>query len=450
MIDKAHADTRLDNVYRKVENIYQKNKKKIISPRTATTTTQLNSQPTSCSPPPLPLAGNYAKHSVDRRDKHYKLLRTQFKHIQQELKHSNAQATNAQTQLDKTKLQLQTASEKIAELHTTLSTTLEEYHSLLADNEQLMNVIGDMEKELHSQESLINDKETEFSIVTKEGRRYLNSVRTLYYNLMTIGIPPAKIIDVIRAVISKLCLSLDISTLQLPKKSCANYMRMGEMPTVEILTTVREGHINSDGTTLNMRKLVGSAINGTVMAVNEVSDGTSETMLKDSDKVLTRLRDMANKLQIPNANSINWGLIVSSTSDGASTQTKFNRLLQELRERDQNKFGPANESLKELVVNKCGMHLGVNLRKAQNAGILEHDKNTTTDDFEVTQVDSADQASQSSKREYAPIDSFVHAFCKLLGPVGTPEYGQGVKFRDFLSGMLDKSKSSGDTAWAEY
>ena len=111
-----------------------------------------------------------------------------------------------------------------------------------------------------------------------------------------------------------------------------------------------------------MKKLVGSSVSGTVLGVQEVSDGTSETMIKELDRQLTRLRHLAQELEIPNAKSINWTLIVSSTSDGAATQTKFNKLLEELRARDEQQFGSANSSFKEAIVNKCGMHLGVNLR----------------------------------------------------------------------------------------
>ena len=129
-----------------------------------------------------------------------------------------------------------------------------------------------------------------------------------------------------------------------------------------------------NGTTFNMRKLIGSSKSGTVLGAQEVSDGRAETMLQELDKQLSKLRQTANELQIPNANSINWTLILSSTSDGAATQTKFNRLLQELRNRDENQFGPENSELKEIVTNKCGMHLGVNLRKAQNSGIQDYER----------------------------------------------------------------------------
>ena len=74
------------------------------------------------------------------------------------------------------------------------------------------------------------------------------------------GITPDKTIQIIRSVISNLCPNIDITNLTLPQKSCASYMRIAEMSTLSNihkacnLTTTDKGHINSDGTTLNMKK----------------------------------------------------------------------------------------------------------------------------------------------------------------------------------------------------
>ena len=53
--------------------------------------------------------------------------------------------------------------------------------------------------------------------------------------------------------------------------------------------------------TLNMKKIVGSSINGVIMGVQEVVDGLSETMIKEIDKQLTKLRTLANEFNLPNA-----------------------------------------------------------------------------------------------------------------------------------------------------
>ena len=74
------------------------------------------------------------------------------------------------------------------------------------------------------------------------------------------------------------------------------------MPTIsdvhktECLANTDLGHINSNGTTLQLRKLIGSYVSGIVMGVQEDSDGTSETMITEIDRQLTRLRLLANEL----------------------------------------------------------------------------------------------------------------------------------------------------------
>ena len=104
--------------------------------------------------------------------------------------------------------------------------------------------------------------------------------------------------------------------------------------------------------------------------------------------------------------------VQSSTSDGAATQSKLNRLLQE--EKDEG----------ELVENKCAMHLGANIRTAQVAGIQQYNNEGKQDRYEG--------------------DSFVHAAAKLIGQHGVPEYGQGGKFKIFLMSKLKGSNELND------
>ncbi len=86
--------------------------------------------------------------------------------------------------------------------------------------------------------------------------------------------------------------------------------------------------------------------------------------MSDIEKELAKLRQTAHQLKLPNADSINWTLFASSSSDSASTQKKVNRLIQDRKEADEEKYGPIKEGGVELVRNFCAMHLGVNLRKA--------------------------------------------------------------------------------------
>ena len=57
-----------------------------------------------------------------------------------------------------------------------------------------------------------------------------------------------------------------------------------------------------------------------VVSVNELADGTAQSIINDVSKELQKLQETAYALNIPNANQINWTLFTSSTSDCASTQ----------------------------------------------------------------------------------------------------------------------------------
>ena len=183
-------------------------------------------------------------------------------------------------------------------------------------------------------------------------------------------------------------------------------------------------HLNTDGTTKCQKKIEGAALNGMVLSVNEVPDGSADSMIDDISREFKKLRDIAHALRLPNADKINWTLIASSSSDSASTQKRFNKLLEEERARDAERFGEACPEVLELVENFCSMHLGVNLRKAFLDGIrcVTH---TATD----------------SCRDRYTVDTVIHEFCKLIGKHGVPEYGLGVlAFPDFLKQSTSPDK----------
>jgi len=197
-------------------------------------------------------------------------------------------------------------------------------------------------------------------------------------------------------------------------------------------------HMNTDGTTLNQQKVNAIAVNGICLSVDEVPDGTAESVLEHIDRELDHLREIAHRLKVPEADSINWTRITSSTTDGASTQKRVNKLTEEYRERDRQKFGDTSSGTAaiHLVQNFCGMHLGVNLRKAQNAGVRQFYRESEQE------ADTED----TNLREYEPGDRFVYEFCKLFGEHGTTEYGHGVlDFPDYLKARAEAAEASGDT-----
>ena len=288
---------------------------------------------------------------------------------------------------------------------------------------------------------ILHEEEDNFVLQTKSGgRKYSPAVRKLYYTLLAEQIPPSKIASTIRAVLKCFFPNLDVQHIKLPEKSCAGYMRKEELKSVSMVHKAavisdyaKQGmlHINTDGTTKNQKKLGAVALNGVVVSVNELSDGTAISTIDDVSKELEKLREIALTLGMPNASSINWTLVASSTADSAATQKKFNKLVEERRNEDEQKFGPTKSEGFDLVTNFCTMHLGINLRKAFLCGAKNFEDN-----------DSA-----NGPREYHPTDTLVYKFCKLFGQRGTPEYGCGGQtFPDFLQIMLNDPDLSGESS----
>ena len=171
----------------------------------------------------------------------------------------------------------------------------------------------------------------------------------------------------------------------------------------------------------------GIAINGMTVSVKEVPDGTATSIVADISRELEQLRSTAIALKLPNADSINWMMVASSTSDSASTQKKLNKLIEECRAKDEERYETATSRTTKIIENFCSMHLGVNLRKSFLSGTIS-------------------ESPSSTEREYHPVDTFVHEFCKLFGRHGTPEYGVGtVNFPDFLALMSTDAISNEET-----
>ena len=237
-------------------------------------------------------------------------------------------------------------------------------------------------------------------------------------------VPVSKIAGIIRTVLKCFNPETNVEELRLPKKSCASYMRAGELKTIcdahkaTILhnNQAKGVYLNTDGTTKQQRKLGGVVANSIVLGVDELPDGKAISAIEDISREFEKLRKTAQLLDLPNPNSINWTLVVSSTSDSASAQKRVNKLIEKQRQIDEEKFGPATIETIDLIETFCSMHLGVNLRKAFLNGTVESDE----------------EVEEPNEQKYR-VDILVHEFCKLFGRTGVPEYALGVvSFPDFL------------------
>ena len=364
-------------------------------------------------------------------------MQTQLDEARSELSSTKHALSDVTNKLQTTKKQHDCARNKVFkithELGETIADSMYYEEEILAKNEVLSEQVKCLQEEISSSTiipgatSVDNSK---FYFKTKgDDRVYTTAVRELYYTLLAQQMPPAKIAGTIKSVLKSFLPTIDVDAVQLPGESCASYMRRQELTTVNLahkatclIDKAQSGflNLNCDGTTLSQKKIQGAAISGMVLSVNEVPDGSADSMISDISKELQKLREIAHLLHLPNADKINWTLIQSSSSDSASTQKRFNKLVEEKREEDREIFGPqsACPDVTELIENFCCMHLGVNLRKAFFDGI----KASTADSSPVS-------------------DTIVHEFCKLFGEHGgkhgAPEYAHGaVAFPDFLELMF--------------
>lgn len=113
-------------------------------------------------------------------------------------------------------------------------------------NTELDNINQQAEEELEKHENEIveledqgrhlqekcQSKTLDFSTTTSQKHVFTTNVRTLYYSLLSLRIPPRQIKSVVKNVISNLLPSVNVDELCLPGKSCAGYMRSEEMPTI--------------------------------------------------------------------------------------------------------------------------------------------------------------------------------------------------------------------------
>ena len=137
------------------------------------------------------------------------------------------------------------------------------------------------------------------AIVTKEGQKYAPVIGKLYYNLLSNQIPASRAAEIIKAVLKCFLPECDVDNIQLPSERCAGYMRKDELTTIStahkvsvLFKQINAGqnlHINTDGTTKQQRKLNSAAVNGIVISVNEVPDGTAETIFNDINSELEKI-----------------------------------------------------------------------------------------------------------------------------------------------------------------
>ena len=230
-----------------------------------------------------------------------------------------------------------------------------------------MDLLSNDESDESDNEAITDEVESSFHSIVGH-QKYSPEIRKLYYSLLVDQVPVSKIAEITRTVLKCFNPSMNVEELKLPKKSCASYMRKEELKLISdvhkahtICDTAMKGeglYLNTDGTTKHQKKLGGIVANSMVLGVNELPDGTAASIIEDISKEFEKLRKVARVIGLENADSINWTLVKSSSSDSAATQKCFNKLIKERRENDQEKFGEAvcTGEMMDLIESFCSMH----------------------------------------------------------------------------------------------
>ena len=193
-----------------------------------------------------------------------------------------------------------------------------------------MDLLSNDESDESDNEAITDEVESSFHSIVGH-QKYSPEIRKLYYSLLVDQVPVSKIAEIIRTVLKCFNPSMNVEELKLPKKSCASYMRKEELKLISdvhkahtICDTAMKGkglYLNTDGTTKHQKKLGGIVANSMVLGVNELPDGTAASIIEDISKEFEKLRKVARVIGLENADSINWTLVKSSSSDSAATQS---------------------------------------------------------------------------------------------------------------------------------
>ena len=89
-------------------------------------------------------------------------------------------------------------------------------------------------------------------------------------------------------------------------------------------------------------------MNGMVLGVHDVANGSADAALQAMRSEMEVIRTIAEELG-SSTSGLTFDKVTSSTSDGAATQGKLNKLLQKEKESG------------DIVENLCSTHLGTNL-----------------------------------------------------------------------------------------
>lgn len=248
-------------------------------------------------------------HEVSKHQEALKTVTKQLEVANTDLASTRRALSDVSNQLQKTAKQRDVAHKQACKMQDKLESAYLDSVYYEDEIQSKNNQLSDLVKSLRSERKLqpvvgSDDGNEHFCFETLDGGHiYTTAVRELYYKLLADQLPPAKISSTIRSILKSFLPSLDVDKLRLPSESCASYMRREELTTVNLAhnaTSLLQSsslNLNCDGTTLSQKKLQGAAINDTVLSVNELPDGSAESMITDISNELQKLRGYCSRVK---------------------------------------------------------------------------------------------------------------------------------------------------------
>ena len=107
---------------------------------------------------------------------------------------------------------------------------------------------------------------------------------------------------IVQSVLKCMVPSADVGSIQLPSKSCGDYMCRDELPTVsrahkaDYLGSAESIALNSDGTTKHQQKKAASIMNGMVLGVHDVANWSADAALQAIRSEMEIIQTIAEEL----------------------------------------------------------------------------------------------------------------------------------------------------------
>ena len=298
---------------------------------------------------------------------------------------------------------------------------------------------------LEDQNTMLHDRLEAFveseEIVCFENGKYKDDVRSVYHELLGMGVSASKCESIVRSVLS----GFGMSVGRLPKETCAKRMvlecrALACMQLSEVLESGENVTVMSDGTTKyghHYESFDVSMDDGKVytMGVRDVVSGSSECMLQVFKDILGDMHDLCGAENVSERVKEVVARVKNTMGDRAVTEKKFNVLLAEYR---RDVLPDVVDGWKDMSMEEqaecermnhffCGMHLLVSLAEQSDATLRVWENLV----FGDVAVGATAVCGKSGKSESGTV-RLVRTVCKSVQDRGCEKSGKPVYFREFV------------------